>query len=276
MEEKEKIITIGDIVHSKGAVRTKRLKEFLKTCTERQRAFLMFYGYSPITVPEDCILPYKYRNTVIRSIINVDEYSKWERLGDTMRDLYLKLYITREGAGKILSYISAYVAKIDDAIAAANIINKALAYIPKEDRLETFQSMQEEYNKTSTLAIEGDTIKTSIVFNSRTKKAVADTKETYKMIKVAEEQYLEMIGELKAFEKVFDSLAVAVGEDICWIYPERLDILLKVFRKEDTFTIAYKDRLPNVDINIPMLKDAPINQDAYEYLNNVLAEWIAE
>lgn len=274
MEEQNKQITIGEIVSAKGTARTRKLNEFLKTCTERQRAFLLFYGYSPMIVPEECLLPEKWRNKIVKSVKDAKEFYKWDSLGDTMRDLYLKLYITREGAGKALSYISAYVAKIDAAIAMANTINKALAYIPEEDRLDAYCDMQDDFNRTSTLAIEGDTAEIGIIYNSSRKIAEADTTDTDRIIKVAVGQYLDVIGDIKTFEVVFDELAETIGEDAYWIYPDRLDSLLWVFRKEDTFTIAYKDRLPNVDIDIPMLKDAPIIQYTYDYLHNELKEWI--
>lgn len=274
MQKQTKAITIRDIVLSKGAARTRKLNAFLKTCTERQRAFLLFYGFNPLIIPDDCVFTEEIMDKIYATIKDVKDFRKWDSLGDTMRDLYLKMYITRESAGKALSYISAYVTKIDDAIAAANIINKALTFVPEGEKICAFSSMKEEYNKTSTLAVEGDTAEVGIVFNTDTQKAEADTTEARKMIDVAVSQYIGMIGELKAFEISFDKLAESIGEDAYWIYPDRLDVFLWVFREENTFTIAYKNRLPNIDIDIPMLKDAPINQYSYNYLERTLSEWM--
>lgn len=208
-------IKIENIMTAVGAVRQRKLTQFLSGCSERQRAFLYFVANNPFLTDLDEGLSREQQDEIVGSVKDEEAWSLYMSFTWSLRDLWLKYVYSREQTKKGLCYLTTCDLMIKQAKDAAEACNKALEHIPDQYRSSIGTEQARMLATSSTATMEDTTFGAGFHYDEQSGKVVADVDDVEMELVESIDAFSEFVSEVKAYEAVFTELwhSKTVGKD---------------------------------------------------------------
>ena len=190
--------SIEDILISDGMARSRRLNAFLKDCTDQEKALLLFVGTNPNELQDGQMLTEAEKKKINDAVKDKKAFNRYTDLTNEMRDIWLRTFAEMQACSKALFYLTACAIKIDDAIGATSVCNKALACIPVEARAELGNSMMAALDKGESIIMEGDVFSVGFYYDAEQNLMLADVEDVEIVMKDGIAFLVEKLSIIKA------------------------------------------------------------------------------